>query len=122
MTLPEVIMGMLVGKCSEISLYNQHTDFEYGSASNSSSTSPRSSHASRLLSHRVRLPHSTSTSHMASATLAGPTRKLSSHAGLTRRSLPTTFRTPNPPPATTRTLHTSSTSGRILSSQNLRST
>jgi hypothetical protein len=40
MTLPEVIMGMLVGKCSEISLYNQHTDFEYGSASNSSSTSP----------------------------------------------------------------------------------
>jgi hypothetical protein len=30
-TLPEVITGDLVGKFSEISLYNQHTDFETGS-------------------------------------------------------------------------------------------
>jgi hypothetical protein len=39
-TLPEVITGKLVGKFGEISLYNQHTDFEFGSASNSNSTSP----------------------------------------------------------------------------------
>jgi hypothetical protein len=39
-TLPEVITGDLVGKFSEISLYNQHANFESGSASNSNSTSP----------------------------------------------------------------------------------
>jgi hypothetical protein len=39
-TLPEVIMGDLVAKFGEISLYNQHADFESGSASNSNSTSP----------------------------------------------------------------------------------
>jgi hypothetical protein len=38
-TLPEVITGVLAGKFSEISLYNQHADFEPGSASNSNSTS-----------------------------------------------------------------------------------
>jgi hypothetical protein len=38
--LPEVVMGTLAEKFSEISLYNQHADFEYGSASNSNSTSP----------------------------------------------------------------------------------
>jgi hypothetical protein len=39
-TLPEVITGDLVGKFGEISLYNQHVDFEFGSASNSNLTSP----------------------------------------------------------------------------------
>jgi hypothetical protein len=39
-TLPEVITGDLAGKFGEISLYNQHVDFESGSASNSNSTSP----------------------------------------------------------------------------------
>jgi hypothetical protein len=38
--LPEVITGELAGKFCEISLYNQHADFEIGSASNSNSTSP----------------------------------------------------------------------------------
>jgi hypothetical protein len=38
--LLEVITGDLAGKLSEISLYNQHADFEFGSASNSNSTSP----------------------------------------------------------------------------------
>jgi hypothetical protein len=74
------------------------------------------SHASRLLSHRVSTPHSTSTSHMASAMLAGPMRKLSLHARLARRSSPTTLRTPTPPPATTLTPLTSSTSGWTLTS------
>jgi hypothetical protein len=40
MTLPEVVTGNLARKFSEISLYNQHTDFELGSNSNSNSTSP----------------------------------------------------------------------------------
>jgi hypothetical protein len=39
-TLPEVVMGDLAGKFGGISLYNQHADFELGSASNSNSTSP----------------------------------------------------------------------------------
>jgi hypothetical protein len=39
-TLPEVVTGDLTGKFGEISLYNQHADFELGSASNSNSTSP----------------------------------------------------------------------------------
>jgi hypothetical protein len=40
MTLPEITAGDLAGKFGEISLYNQHTDFEFGSASNSNPTSP----------------------------------------------------------------------------------
>jgi hypothetical protein len=40
MTLPEVVTGELAGKFGEISLFDQHADFELGSASNSSSTSP----------------------------------------------------------------------------------
>jgi hypothetical protein len=39
-TLPEVIKGELAEKFGEISLYKQHADFEFGSASNSNSTSP----------------------------------------------------------------------------------
>jgi hypothetical protein len=39
-TLPEVITGDLTRKFGEISLYNQHANFEFGSASNSNSTSP----------------------------------------------------------------------------------
>jgi hypothetical protein len=38
-TLPEVVTGELAGKFGEISLYNQHADFELGSDSNSNSTS-----------------------------------------------------------------------------------
>jgi hypothetical protein len=37
--LPEVVTGNLTGKFGEISLLDQHTDFELGSASNSNSTS-----------------------------------------------------------------------------------
>jgi hypothetical protein len=39
-THPEVVTGDLAGKFGEISLYNQHADFEFGSASNSNSMSP----------------------------------------------------------------------------------
>jgi hypothetical protein len=40
MTLREVVSGTLARKFGEISLYNQHADFEYGSVSNSNSMSP----------------------------------------------------------------------------------
>jgi hypothetical protein len=39
-TLPEVVTGNLAGKFGEISLYNQHANFDLGSDSNSNSTSP----------------------------------------------------------------------------------
>jgi hypothetical protein len=39
-TLPEVVTGELAGKFGQISLFNQHADFELESASNSNSTSP----------------------------------------------------------------------------------
>jgi hypothetical protein len=39
-TLLEVVTGDLAGKFGEISLFNQHADFELGSDSNSNSTSP----------------------------------------------------------------------------------
>jgi hypothetical protein len=39
-TLFEVVTGELAGKFGEISLFDQHTDFELGSASNTNSTSP----------------------------------------------------------------------------------
>jgi hypothetical protein len=39
-TLPEVVTGELTGKLGEISLFDQHADFELGSASNSNSMSP----------------------------------------------------------------------------------
>jgi hypothetical protein len=64
--------------------------------------------------------HSMSTSHTASATLAGPMQRLSLHAGLARRSSPTTLWTPTPPPATTRTPPMNSTLDRTLTSPNLR--
>jgi hypothetical protein len=39
-TLPDVVTGELARKFGEISLFDQHADFELGSASNSNSTSP----------------------------------------------------------------------------------
>jgi hypothetical protein len=39
-TLPDMITGTLARKFGEISLYNQHAEFESESASNSNSTPP----------------------------------------------------------------------------------
>jgi hypothetical protein len=39
-TLPEVVTGELAGKFGEISLFDEHADFELASTSNSTSTSP----------------------------------------------------------------------------------
>jgi hypothetical protein len=113
--LPKVIAGDLARKFGEISLYNQHADFEFGSASNSNSTSLQAIACEPASSHRVLTSHFMITSHMASAMLAGPMRRLSPHTGPARRSSSTTLRTPTPPPATTQT-PTSSTSDRIPTS------
>jgi hypothetical protein len=119
-TLPEVITGNLAGNSMK---------FRFTTNTPTSSLEPPptrtrrphgSLHVSRLLSHRVLMPHSTSTSHMASAMLVGPMRKLSLHAGLARRSSPTTLRTPTPAPATTRTPPMSLTSGLTLTSPSSR--
>jgi hypothetical protein len=120
-TLPEVITGTLAEKFSEILLYN-HMPTSSSDLPPTRTRHPHGpSHASRLLSHHVNMPRFTSTSHMASEMLAGPTRKLSLHTGLARRSSPTTLRPPTPPPATTRIPPTSSTSGRTLLSPEPRS-
>jgi hypothetical protein len=114
-TLPKVVTDELAGKFGEISLYNQHADFKFGSASNSNSTPRGPSHASRLPGHHVKTSHSMSTSYTASTTLARPMRRLSLRVGPARRSSPTTPRTPTPTQATTRTPPTSSTSARTPS-------
>jgi hypothetical protein len=62
-TLPEVVTGELAGKFDEISLFDQHADFELGSASNSNSTSPWATvcEPAAQPSHAVPPPHERST-------------------------------------------------------------
>jgi hypothetical protein len=121
--LPEVVTGELADKFGEISLFDQHADFEPGSASNSNSTSPWAIVCEPTQpSHVDSPPHEPS--RVAPATSAGPTRRLLLHAGSARSPYPSTTRTPTPPPATprtptpssasTQTPRTSSTSGRTL--------
>jgi hypothetical protein len=123
-TLPEVVTGELAGKFGEISLFDQHADFELGSASNLNSTSPRAIACKPATqpSHVVSPPRECSTRGPASS--AGPARRLPLRAGPARSPYPSTTQTPTPPPATpqtptpspasTRTPRTSSTSGRTL--------
>jgi hypothetical protein len=62
-TLPDVVMGELAGKFGEILLFDQHADFELGSASNSNSTSPWATVCERAAqpSHVVSSPCESST-------------------------------------------------------------
>jgi hypothetical protein len=102
-TLPELVTGDLTGNFGEISLYNQHADFELGSASNSNLTSPwaivcepatqPSCTDSPLHEH---FPYDLCNSSKAHVKALSARR-----AG--RRSSPSTTRTPTPSPATTRT-------------------
>jgi hypothetical protein len=121
-TLPEVVTGELAGKFGEISLFDQHTDFELGSASNSNSTSPWAivCEPATQPSHVVSPPRERFT--------RGPRNlsKARTEAPSTRRAgkepvpeynsesdtAPATPRTPTPSSASTRTLRMSSTSGR----------
>jgi hypothetical protein len=78
-TLPEVVTGDLAGKFGEISLYNQHVDFELGSDSNLNSTSPwaivcesatQPSHADSPLRERfTRSPRNVSRAHAKDPTM-----------------------------------------------------
>jgi hypothetical protein len=120
-TLPEVVTGKLARKFEK---FRSTTNTPTSSLDPTPTRTRRSrgpSHASRQLSHRVRISHSMSTSHTASATLARPMRKLSLRAGLATRSSPTTPRTPTPSLDTTRTPPTSSTSDRTPTSPSPRS-
>jgi hypothetical protein len=120
-TLPEVITGELAGKFGEISLYNQHTDFEFGSASNSNSTSlwaiacelatepscadfPLHEHFPYVLCNASKAPAKALTSRRAGKEIVSDYT-----------------RTPTPPPATTRTPPMSSTSDRTPTSPSPRS-
>jgi hypothetical protein len=62
-TLPEVVTGELTDKFGEISLFDHHTDFGLGSASNSNSTSPWAitCESATQPSHVVPPPHERST-------------------------------------------------------------
>jgi hypothetical protein len=102
-TLPEVVTGELAGKFGEISLFNQHADFELGSASNLNSTCPWAIVCEPASQPSHVDPHPASASHVSPATLAGPTRRLPLLAGPARNLYPSTTWTPTPPPATTRT-------------------
>jgi hypothetical protein len=123
-TLPKVVMGELAGKFGEISLFDQHADFELGPASNSNSMSPwaivcepatQPSHVDSPPRERfTRGPRNVSRARTEapSTRRAGkePVPEYNSDSDTT----PTTPRTPTPTPASTRTPRTSSTSGRTL--------
>jgi hypothetical protein len=97
MTLPEVVTGELAGKFGEISLFDQHADFELGSASNSNLTSPWATVCEPATQPRMWIPHPASASRVAPATSAGPAQRLPLHTGPTRSPYPSTTRTPTPP-------------------------
>jgi hypothetical protein len=131
-TLPEVVTGDLARKFGEISLYNQHADFELGSDSNSNSTSPwaiacepaiePSCADSPLHEH---FPYGlciASKAHAKALSARRLGRKSSPSTTRTPTPSPATTRTPTPSPATSRTPLTSSTSGRTLSSPSPRTT
>jgi hypothetical protein len=123
-TLPEVVTGELAGKFGEISLFDQHTDFELGSASNSNSTSPWATVCEPAAhpSHAVPPPRERSThgpcnlcrarTEAPSARRAGkePVPEYNSDSD----TAPGHASDSNPLSGSTRTPRTSSTSGRTL--------
>jgi hypothetical protein len=123
-TLPEVVTSEHAGKFGEISLFDQHADFELGSASNSNSMSPWATvcEPAAQPSHVVPPPRERSTcgprnlcrarTEAPSARRAGkePVPEYNSDSD----TAPATPQTPTPSPASTRTPRTSSTSGRTL--------
>jgi hypothetical protein len=126
-TLPEVVMGNLAGKFGEISLYNQHADFELGSNSNSNPTSPwaivcesatQPSRVASPLSERfARGPRYVSMAHAKAPTTRRAGKEIVPSMTMTPTPSPSTTRTPTLSLASTRTPPTSSTSSRTLMSQ-----
>jgi hypothetical protein len=123
-TLPEVVTGKLAGKFGEISLFDQHADFELGSASNSNSTSPWAAvcEPAAQPSHVVPPPRERCTrgpcTPLRARTEAPSARRVGKEPvpEYNSDSDPplATPRTPTPSPASTQTPRTSSTSGRSL--------
>jgi hypothetical protein len=118
--LPEVITGELAGKFGEISLYSQHAHFEFGSASNSNSTSPWAT-ACELATEPscVDFPlHEHFPYGLYNVSKAHANALTAPRAG--KEIVSATPRTPTPSLATTWTLPTSSTSDPTLKSLSLR--
>jgi hypothetical protein len=123
-TLPEVVTGELAGKFGEISLFNHHADFELESASNSNSTSPWAiaCEPAAQPSHAVPPLHERSTCGPRILSRARTGAPSSRRAGKEPvpdynsdfDTAPATLRTPTLCPSSTRTPHTSSTSGQTL--------
>jgi hypothetical protein len=123
-TLPEVVTGELAGKFGEILLFDQHADFELGSASNSNSTSPWATvcETATQPSHVVSPPRERSTRgphNLRRARTEAPTARWTGKEPVPEYNsdsdtVPSMLRTPTPSPASTRTPRTSSTSGRTL--------
>jgi hypothetical protein len=123
-TLPEVVTGELAGKFGEISLFDQHADFELGSASNSNSTSPWAiaCEPATQPSHVVSPPRERSTRgpcYLSRARTEAPSTHRASKEPVPEYNSdwtppPATPRTPTPSPTSTRTLRMSSTSGQTL--------
>jgi hypothetical protein len=131
-TLPEVVMGNLAGKFGEISLYNQHADFELGSDSNSNSKSPwaiacepatqPSRAASPLRERFTRGPRNVSRAHSKAPTTRRAGKEIVPEYDSDPTPSPATTRTPTLSPASTQIPPTSSTSGRTLMSPSPRTT
>jgi hypothetical protein len=115
-TLPEVVTGDLTGKFGEISLYNQHVDFELGSDSNSNSTSPWA------IACELAIEPSCADSPLHEHFPYGLCIASKAHARLGKRSPPKTTQTPTPSPATSQTPPMSSTSERTRTSPSPRPT
>jgi hypothetical protein len=131
-TLPEVVTGELAGRFGEISLFDQHADFELGSASKSNSTSPWAiaCEPATQPSHVVSPPRERSTRGPRNLSRARTEAPSSRRAGKepvpeynsNSDTAPGHASDSNPPPAYTRTPRTSSTSGRTLRIPSTRTT
>jgi hypothetical protein len=121
-TLTEVVTSTLTEKFNKISLYNQHANFEFGSTSSSNSTSPwviacerapePSCETTPLHEHFPYENCNSSRAHVEALAARQTGKEIASEYSSDSTSHP----------ATTRTLRTSSTSGRTQPSPSPRST
>jgi hypothetical protein len=130
--LPEVVTGNLAEKFGEISLYNQHANFELGSNSNSNSTSPwaivcesatqPSRAASPLRERFPRGPRNASRAHAKAPTARRSGKEIVPEYDSDSKTIPGYNSDSNPFSASTPTPPTSLASGRTLMSPSPRTT
>jgi hypothetical protein len=120
-TLPKAVTGELARKFGEISLFNQHADFELGSDSNLNSTSPWAIACEQATEPSCAdFPlHEHSLYDLCNASKAHAKALTARRAG--KEIVSDYTSDSNPAPATTRTPPTSSTSDRTPTSPSLRS-